>query len=310
MPQHLRNRFNVIKPLRVFLTVYELGSVTKAAEVLNLTQPTISIQLKQLMELLGVRLYKQVGRKLVFTEAAAIVARHGEALFELLDRLEISLAALSELKAGTLRIAVVTSAKYFIPHLVGMFCQRYPLIDIELKVGNREKIRQRYLQEKDDIYLFSLLSDEMEKLAISFLPNPLYAIAHRCHPLSAMKKIQPFELCAYPFISREPGSGTRYAIDRHFEQLNLALKPRMVIESNEAIKHCVLADLGISILSEYALKPEIGDELVALPVEGFPIMTRWHLVRSPNRVQTALSDAFVEFITDQGEGLLNDIVLP
>ena len=306
MPQHqqLRRRLNAIRPLRVFLTVYELGSITQAAEALHLTQPTISIQLKKLAELLNVDLYKHVGKKLVFTEAADIVARHGHNIFETIDRLEISLADLSELKAGTLRIAVVTSAKYFIPHLLGSFCHRYPLVDIQLTVGNRAKILQRYKQDLDDIYLFSHLTDEMTDFAISFLANPLIAIAHQHHPLATRTKIAPAELCRYPFIAREPGSGTRYAIEHFFQQEGLKLKTRMVIESNEAIKHCVIAGLGISILSEYALKYEPSSHLSYLPVKGFPILTYWHLVRSPHRLQTALSQAFVRFIEQEGENVL------
>lgn len=305
MAQHLRRRLNAIRPLRVFLTVYETGSITKAANSLNLTQPTISIQLRKLTEVIGTPLYKQVGRKLVFTEAADIVAAHGVELFETLDRLEISLADLNQLKAGTLRIAVVTSAKYFIPHLLGSFCQRYPLVDIQLTVGNRAKIIQRYKQDLDDIYLFSHLSEEMTDYAISFLANPLIAIAHHQHPLAQKKNIQPAELCHYPFISREYGSGTRYAIEHYFEGKGLKLTTKMTIESNEAIKHCVIAGLGISILSEYALRYESNPNLIYLPVDDFPILTSWHLVRSAHRLQTALSEAFVDFIKEEGRSVLN-----
>ncbi|GAB3519237.1 LysR family transcriptional regulator [Photobacterium alginatilyticum] len=305
MAQHLRRRLNTIRPLHVFQTVYEVGSITKAADMLNLTQPTISIQLRKLTEALGTPLYKQVGRKLVFTEAAEIVAAHSVELFETLDRLEISLADLNELKAGTLRIAVVTSAKYFIPHLLGSFCQQYPLVDIELTVGNRAKIIQRYAQDLDDIYLFSHLSDEMTKNAISFLVNPLVAIAHAQHPLAQKESILPEELCHYPYISREYGSGTRYAIEHFFEGRGLKLSPQMTIESNEAIKHCVIADLGVSILSEYAIRYEPTPHLVSLPVEGFPILTSWHLVRSAHRIQTVLSEAFVEFIQENGKNVMN-----
>jgi DNA-binding transcriptional LysR family regulator len=305
MAQYLSRRLNAIRPLRVFLTVYKAGSITKAAHLLNLTQPTISIQLRKLTEIIGTPLYKQVGRKLIFTEAADIIVAHSIELFETLDRLEISLADLKQIKAGTLRIAVVTSAKYFIPHLLGSFCRQYPLIEIQLTVGNRAKIIKRYKQDLDDIYLFSHLNEQMKDYAISFLANPLIAIAHQQHPLAQKKTISVEELCDHPFISRENGSGTRYAIESYFEVKGLTLTTKMTIESNEAIKHCVIAGLGISILSEYAIKDESNPSLVYLPVDGFPILTSWHLVRSAHRIQTALSEAFVNFTTEKGKNILS-----
>lgn len=303
MPQHLRNRLSNTRLLRVFMTVYELGSITRAAEELNLTQPTVSIQLRQLTETVGMPLYQVVGKKMIFTEAAKLVAEYSHELLSTLDRLEIDLADLNQLKAGTLKVAVVTSAKYFIPHLLGSFCRMYPLVDVDLKVGNRDKIRARYQQGLDDIYLFSHLEKEMENSALQYLPNNLYPIANKYHPLAKKKKISIEELLNYPWLAREVGSGTRYAIDAHFSRFNLSLKPKLVVESNEAIKHCVLAGIGLSILSEYALHYEPSNDIVYLPVTGFPIKTSWYIVRSSLKLQTPLSEAFLHHITHQKQGI-------
>lgn len=300
MPQqHLRTRLGSIRGLRVFSSVYELGSITLAAKTLNLTQPTVSIQLRQLTELVGTPLYQVVGKKMVFTQAADILAAYCNELFDTIDRLEIDLANLSEIKAGTLKVAVVTSAKYFIPHLLGSFCDTYPLVDIVLKVGNRQSILERYHQGLDDIYLFSHLEPQMEPHSIQFLPNRLYPIAPKDHPLANQPHIEPQDLLNYPWLSREPGSGTRYAIDAHFEKLRLQFKPKLVIESNEAIKHCVIAGMGLAILSEYALEDEPSSELVKLSIAGFPILTNWHIVKTPLKHQTPLSEAFIQHATDK-----------
>ncbi|KLV04132.1 RuBisCO operon transcriptional regulator [Photobacterium aquae] len=298
MTQHLRRRLSNFRSLRVFLTVYETGSITKAANQLNLTQPTVSIQLRQLSDLIDMPLYQIVGKRIVFTQAADILAKYSEELFNTLDRLEIDLADLKQLKAGTLKVAVVTSAKYFIPHLLGSFCQCYPLVDIDLKVANREKILSRYQQGRDDLYLFSHLEPDMPPFATRFLPNRLYPIAPTGHPLTLQKEISPKSLLQYPWLSRELGSGTRHAIDQHFKTLNITFNPQLVIESNEAIKHCVMAGMGLAILSEYALKESIDNQFELLSVKSFPITTYWHIVKPPHRHETPLSKAFIKHVTD------------
>ncbi|UTV30820.1 LysR family transcriptional regulator [Photobacterium atrarenae] len=299
MPQHLRNRLNNIRPLRVFSQVYELGSITLAAEALNLTQPTVSIQLRQLAELIDTPLYQLRGKKLIFTEAGHLMARYCQTIMAATDTLESELANLMALKAGTLRVAVVTSAKYFIPHLLGEFCHQYPLIDVVLKVGNRDKILGRYQQGLDDIYLFSHLEPDMIDSAVRFLPNRLYPVAHKEHPLAGKKAISIKEFLDYPILAREQGSGTRFAIEKHLAGLQLPFRPKLVIESNEAIKHCVLADMGVAILSEYALHYEPNENITFLPVDHFPIKTYWHIVKSPLKLQTPLSTAFIQHLADQ-----------
>ncbi|WP_120510480.1 LysR family transcriptional regulator [Photobacterium salinisoli] len=299
MAQHLRNRLNSIRPLRVFSHVYELGSVTLAAQALSLTQPTVSIQLRQLTEVIGSPLYQMRGKHIIFTEAGHAVARYCQRITSATDDLESELADLVDLKAGTLRVAVVTSAKYFTPHLLGDFCQKYPLIDIVLKVGNRDTILSRYEQGLDDVYLFSHLESEMNESAIRFLPNLLYPVAHIDHPLSQKKEISINEFLTYPILAREPGSGTRFAIENHLRKLNLSFKPKLVIESNEAIKHCVLAEMGLAILSQYALYYEPNDNITYLPVETFPIETYWHIVKSPMKIQTPLSKVFTQHLLDE-----------
>ena len=158
-----------------------------------------------------------------------------------------------ELKADTLRLSVVTTAKYFIPHLLGPFCERYPAVDVQLNVGNRQQIVERLKQGVDDFYLFSHPPLDIETDSIEFLSNPLIAIAHDKQPLAKKRNLRLKDIADEPFLIREQGSGTRYAIEEHLRKLKVKLNTRMTIESNEAIKHAVMAKLGISIVSAHTL---------------------------------------------------------
>lgn len=296
--QLLKKRLTNFRCLRVFLTVYEHGSVSGAAKILNLTQPTISIQLKQLTELIGAELYHLQGKKLVFTEAGHMTARYCIKIMQNIDDLEVEIANLAQLKSGTLKVAAVTSCEYFVPHLIGSFLDKYPMVDIDFKVDNRETIRERYTSELDDLYIFSHIDDGMTGDIVPLFPNNLYAIANKSHPLALKERVKLKELIGFSWILREPGSGTRLAIERHFKQNNVSIKPKLVMESNEAIKHCVMAGMGLSILSEYALTQENPENIAILPVDSFPIETHWNLVFPSSLRQSPLSQAFMEHLIE------------
>ena len=296
--QLLKNRLTNFRCLRVFLTVYEQGSVSGAAKILNLTQPTISIQLKQLSDLLGADLYQLHGKKLVFTEAGHMTARYCMKITQYLDDLEIELANLAQLKSGTLKVAAVTSCEYFFPHLIGSFLDKYPVVDIYLKVDSRERIKERFNNGSDDLYIFSQIDDDMTGDIVPLFPNNLYAIASKSHPLALKDRIEIRTLIGFSWILREQGSGTRRAIEKHFSQHEITVKPKLVMESNEAIKHCVMAGMGLSILSEYALTQERPENLAILPVDTFPIKTYWNLVFPNSARQSPLSQAFMAHLIE------------
>lgn len=296
--QLLRNRLTNFRCLRVFLTVYEQGSVSAAAKILNLTQPTISIQLKQLSDLLGTELYHLQGKKLVFTEVGHITARYCIKITQDIDDLEIEISNLSQLKSGTLKVAAVTSCEYFVPHLIGSFLDKHPMVDIDFKVDNREKIRERYKNGYDDLYIFSHIDSDMTGDIVPLFPNNLYAIASKSHPLAFKDSIRLKALVGFSWILREQGSGTRRAIERHFSHHDININPKLVMESNEAIKHCVMAGMGLSILSEYALTQENPENIAILPVETFPIETYWNLVFPSSTRQSPLSQAFMAHLIE------------
>ncbi|MCG8312939.1 MAG: LysR family transcriptional regulator [Pseudomonadales bacterium] len=304
MPSRLHARVGTIRQLEILLAVHERGSIKSAAESLHLTQPTVSMQLKKLVDAIGMPIYDQIGRKLVFTEAGLALTHTARDVLENFRRLEIQLSDMRGLKAGTLKIAVVTTSKYFIPHLLGPFCERYPNIDIQFKVGNRQQIIDRLLAGKDDLYVFSHTPEDADIEMIEFLSNPLVAIATQQHPLATQKNIDINEFLKEPFLIREKGSGTRYALEQFLNRKKINITPKMTIESNEAIKHAVMANLGVSILSAHTLSFGGDDGLAVLDVKQLPIKSRWYFVWLKQKQQTVIAETFLNYVQAEGKEML------
>ena len=301
MTSRLQTRIGTLRQLEIFLAVYDLGSITAASEALHLTQPTVSTQLKKLADDVGMPLYQRVGRGREFTDAGRALAATAREVLESFERLDMTLADLRGLKAGTLRIAVVTTSKYFIPHLLGSFCEQYPQVDLQFRVGNREQIIQRLHDGLDDLYVFSHPPEDADIEVTDFLPNPLVAIAPVDHPLAAKQGLSLTDLAGEPFLMREQGSGTRHAIERHLARQEARLNVRMTIESNEAIKHAVMSGLGVSILSEHTLAYGGSDGLVTLDIATLPIESTWYLVRLRSRRLSPIAETFLDYLQHEGQ---------
>lgn len=300
MASRLHAHIGTLRQLEILLAVYDQGSVTAASAHLHLTQPTVSMQLKKLAEAIGMPLYEQIGRRLVFTDAGRALVSTAREVLDQFARLDMTLSELRGLKAGHLRLAVVTTSKYFIPHLLGPFCRRYPAIDVQMKVANREQIIERLREGKDDFHVFSHPPDDPDIAMIEFLPNPLVAIASHDHPLIKARSITLQQLAQEPFLMREAGSGTRYAIEQHMRQRDVRLNVKMTVESNEAIKHSVMAGLGISILSAHTLSFGGNAGLATLDVQQLPIETRWYFVWLAAKRLSPVAQTFLEYVQQEG----------
>ncbi|MBY5991786.1 LysR family transcriptional regulator [Ferrimonas balearica] len=283
------------RQLQILLAVHEAGSVGAAAEALHLTQPTVSMQLKKLSDALGLPLYHQVGRRLQLTDAGERALLTAREVLASLESLEMDLAAQQGLKSGTLRLGVVTTAKYFIPHLLGDFCERYPHIDIEFKVGNRQQVIDRLSEGRDDFYVFSHPPKDAPLTLHPFLDNPLVAIAAEDHPWAKKPRISLAEFAKAPFLIREHGSGTRYALERFLRREGVKLNVRMTVESNEAIRHSVMSGLGVSVLSTHTLAFGGDAGLALLPVEGLPIRSQWSLAHHKGKPLSPVARTFLEW---------------
>ena len=288
--------------LRVFETVARHGSFTRAAEELFITQPTVSSQVKQLTKAVGLPLFEQIGKSLYLTEAGEELLKTCQDIFERLGNFEMKVADLKGTKQGQLRIAVITTAKYIIPRLLGSFCQNYPGIDIALKVTNHKEIQQRMLNNEDDLYVVSDPPVDVDLLNKPFLDNPLVVIANKDHPLANQKNIDISCLNNEPFIMREKGSGTRDAVLDLFDKHDVSVKVRLELGSNEAIKQAIAGGLGISALSEHCLVSH-GDsgELKILDVQHFPIKRRWYVSYLAGKKLSVIAETFLNYLLEESE---------
>ena len=291
-----------MRQLQVFEAVARNLSYTRAAEELFTTQPTVSIQLKQLTELVGLPLLEQVGKKIYLTETGKALLKVCREIFDNLSRFEMLVSDMNGIKAGTLRLAVITTAKYFVPRLLGVFCQRYPGIDVSLKVTNRERVLQRMVENQDDLYVLGQPPEQMDTEFEPFLENPLVVLAAGNHPLANKKNISPQRLVEEQFLMRESGSGVRLATEQFFGERGLKLKVRMELGSNEAIKQAVAGGLGIAVLSAHTLALEHSkDELAILDVKGFPIRRHWYLAHPKDKQLSVVAQAFLEFLHEESK---------
>jgi DNA-binding transcriptional LysR family regulator len=201
------------------------------------------------------------------------------------------------LKKGKLRLAVVTTAKYFAPRLLGTFCQQYPGVDASLIVSNRERVLERLANNLDDLYIMGQPPVDADVIAEAFLENMLVVIAPANHALARKKKIPLERLAQEPFLLREPGSGTRIATERLFGELGLKLKMRMELGSNEAIKQAVIGGLGISVLSRHTLESDTPTkQFVVLDVKGFPIKRHWYFVYPAGKQLSIIARTFADHL--------------
>ncbi|KFC73486.1 LysR family transcriptional regulator [Massilia sp. LC238] len=290
------------RQLRLFLAFAEHLSVTAAARACHVTQPTASMQLRELAEGIGMPLYEQVGKRLYLTAAGEALARTARAMMDEWTAFEQHMDGIQGMTRGRLRLSVVSTAKYFVPRLLGTFCAAFPDIDIALEVLNRDGVLRRLHENLDDLYIMSMPPSDLELERHAFLANPLDVIASASHPLVGRERIALAELGPLRFILREKGSGTRLACDRHFRALGFRADIRMELGSNEAIKQAVAASLGLGVISRHALgeRPE-EEQLVTLPVEGFPVQSNWWTLYRKGKRLSPVATAFLHHLEHAGQ---------
>ncbi len=297
-------RATTLRQLQILLTVAQHGSYTRAAEALHLTQPTVSMQVRKLAEHVGHPLFEHGSNGLVLTPAGNRVAAAAKEILGRMETLENEVNALSNEVKGELRIGVVTTAKYFMPHMLGAFIHRYPEVVPKLTVTNRARVLERLRENLDDLLIMGRVPQELEVEAHPFLENDLVVIAPAGHPLAGRRAIPLKRLLKERVLVREPGSGTRLAMDRLFEEENLTLAPYMELGSIEAIKQAVMAGLGISVMSRHNLRLELESGRIAiLDVKGFPVRRHWFAVHPAKRELSLVARTFLEFILEEGGGL-------
>ena len=290
--------------LRIFESVARNGSITGAAAELHMTQPAVSIQIKQLQDHFGLEFTEVIGRRLYLTDA-------GQDLFELvrdlnrrLDDLEAVMAERRGTVRGKLHFSVVSTGKYFMPHFLGLYKQKQPGIDLQLQVTNRFSVLKHLEENMTD---FAVVSLDPEQLPHDFMPimdNPLVVAAHPDMTIPD-KTIEFIDLKDQPFVLREEGSGTRMVMLDLFKKNSMDPTVTFELDTNEAIKQAIMAGFGISILSRFSLKSELtSGEIREVPVRGFPVMTRWQLVWLKGKNLSPAARSFLQFMKDEKESII------
>ncbi len=290
------------RQMRLFLALAETGSVSGAARAMHVTQPTASMQLREITLAVGLPLYEVVARRVHLTEAGLELARTVRAMSAEWENFAQKVDALQGLTRGRLRVAVVSTAQYFIPRLLGTFCQLHPQIEISLEILNRDGVVARLRDNLDDLYIMSMPPADMQIEDRVFLPNPLVLIAPASHALARKRRVELRQLKDERFILREPGSGTRMATERHFSKLRFRPQRWLELGSNEAIKDAVAGNLGLAVVSVHALGDLHGVQGVAvLPVPGFPLRSNWHIVYPKRKTLSPIAQVFRDHLVEHSE---------
>jgi len=285
------------RQLRLFLALADTGSVSAAAKAMHVTQPTASMQLKEVSQSVGLPLYEVVSKKIYLTDVGKELAATARAVAQAWDGFEQNVDAIKGLSRGKLRVAVVSTAKYFMPRLVGSFCTKHPAIDVSLEMLNRDGVVQRLRDNLDDLYIMSRPPVDMDLGDEVFMPNPLVLIAPNNDPLVKRKSVPLHELAQRRFILREKGSGTRMVGDQFFKTMKFRPDVRLELGSNEAVKESVAGGLGLGVISRHALhglKKEHGVSVI--DVKGFPLPSAWHIVHPTSKKMSPLALAFKQHV--------------
>src|SRR5581483_732294 len=268
-----------MRQLQIFACAARHLSFSRASEELHLTQPAVSMQIRQLEGSAGLPLFDRLGRRLHLTQAGEEVLRHAQQALLAIRNAEDALVALKSLTGGRITIAVVSTAKYFAPKLIALFRERHPDVGMKLAVNNREAVVQHLTANEVDLAIMGQPPRALEAEAAVFARHPLVIISAPGHPLAARKRVALKTVAQQPFLVREPGSGTRSAMEHFFRERGLQFRIDMEMDSNETIKQAVMAGMGVSFISQHTIGLELATgQLVMLKVEGLPVLRQWHVV--------------------------------
>jgi DNA-binding transcriptional LysR family regulator len=294
-----------LRQLDTFLEVARQLSISRAAGVLHVSQPAVSMQLRQLEDIVGMPLYEQIGRKIRLTDAGHEVAQYTMAATAQLRQLEDAMAARRGIRKGRVELAMVSTAKYFVPMLLVLFRKKFPDIEVSLQIHNRESIMALLMRNEVDLVIMGRAPDAIDCVACAFATNPLGVICAPGHPLSRRRQAPLSILNGQEFVVRESGSGTRHAMERLFMEHDI--HPRVVMEmpSNETIKQAVMAGMGMSFLSLRTIRQELASgHLVLVDIEGLPIVRHWHITHLAAKRLSPAASVFKEFIVEEAGALI------
>ncbi len=294
-----------LRQLRVFEAAASSRSFSKAAALLHLTQPGVSMHIKELETNAGLPLFERIGRKLYVTEAGQELLTRARDILRALKDAEDTLDGLKGLRRGRINLAVVSTAKYFVPQLLAQFGRDFPELEIRLAVNNRNSVIEQLVTNEVDLAIMGRSPESLDTVAEPFAQNPHVIIAAPDHPLAGARRIAVETVAHESFIVREPGSGTRLAMQQFFEDLKVDCNVGMEMASNETIKQAVMAGMGVSFISRHTIELELQTQrLVVLDVRGTPVLRHWHVAHLAKKRLSPTASAFKQFVLTHGRELL------
>jgi DNA-binding transcriptional LysR family regulator len=299
MPAQFKSFLNrlSLRQIQVFEAVYRLQSFSKAGEYLGMTQPAVSSQIRQLEQATGAQLFEYIGRKLYCTASGERVAQAVSTMFSELTSLQHDIKTLEGVIAGELRLVAVNTAQYFIPYLLKPFLSLHPDIHINLKVVNRATALEGLNNNTEGLVIMGLVPHDKPLNSLPFLDNELVAVAPAGHPICTVDKPELKDFFDCNLLLREPGSGSKLAIERFCNEQKISLQPGIELGSNETLKHAVMAGLGVAILPRLSILSELATgalNIIELP--GLPLKRSWCLVYPSAKQPTPTMKAFIDFI--------------
>lgn len=297
-----------LRQLTLFKAVAQHLSFTRAAAELCLTQPAVSIQIKQLEGHMGMPLFEQIGKRIFLTDAGRELYAACDDIFNRIENLQTSLNELQGSIKGQLKLSVVTTATYFIPSIFKSFLKQYPEVNLRLTVRNRNNVLERLANNEDDLVIMGQVPEQLHVTAKPFLNNPLVVLASPEHPLVNKSNISLEKFSKETILVREAGSGTRLAMERAFASHNLEVPQSIELGSTEAIKQGIIAGLGISVLSKHAVTLELATGILKLlNVEEFPLERNWYVAHLADKEMSLVARTFLEFLLNSGSEVVKEI---
>lgn len=295
-----------LNQLNIFLKIVQTNSVTKAAVELHLTQPAVSIQLKNFQDQFDIPLTEVVGRKIYITEFGKEIAQAAENIINQVHAINYKTMAYKGQLSGRLKISIVSTGKYVMPYFLSDFIQEHTAIELLLDVTNKSKVLESLDLNEIDFALVSILPTHLQIEKIDLLQNKLFLVGNSKTKFKSEAKGKVI-LEDLPLIFREKGSGTRQTMERYIEQNNLSVVKKMELTSNEAVKQALLAGLGYSIMPLIGIKNELeNNELSIIPIQGLPIQTTWSLVWLKGKKHNPVSQSFLTFLNTNKSKIVNE----
>ena len=294
-----------LNQLRIFLKVVQNQSVTKASEELHLTQPAVSIQLKNFQDQFEIPLTEVVGRKIYVTDFGKEIAEAAEQILQQVNTIDYKTLAYKGQLFGKIKISVVSTGKYVMPYFLADFLKMHPGVQLEMDVTNKNKVVKSLQNNEVDFALVSILPKKIKVEKIDLMQNKLFLVGNMEEDFSKKKNIEAI-LQNRPLLFRESGSGTRQTMERFIDQNAIKIEKKMELTSNEAIKQAILAGLGYSIMPLIGIRKEMqNNELQIIPLKGLPIKTNWSLIWVKGKNHNPAALAYLDYLKKEKEAIIH-----